>query len=262
VKKLADRFASHGSPFARSLREDALRAGMRDEGTYFPGCTALAQEPGIVADAIAGAEAAGLPLAVGPLASRCCGYPLYAAGHLAAFRAHAASFAEAARGLPSIVVGDPGCAYTLAKLYPEAGVELPEVKLWVDEVARRLAEAPRGLPQKLEVAYHDPCHLGRGLGRYEAPRAILQHALGGAPFAEAHESRQDAGCSGGGGVLLRTHPETAVEIARRQGEALGEGTTVVTACPAAKRMFEKAGRKALALETVLARFFDADPQGE
>src|SRR6185437_16837216 len=98
--------------------------------------------------------------------------------------------------------------------------------------------------------YHDPCHLGRGLGRYEAPRAILQHALGGKAFAEARDARQDGGCSGGGGVLPRTHGETSIEIARRQGEALCEQAAIVTACPAARRMFEKAGRKSLALETV------------
>ena len=258
ITQLADRFASNGSPFPTSLRQAAQKAGMRDEGTYFPGCTALAKQPKLVDDARAASDAVGMPLAVSPLASRCCGYPLWAAGHLQAFRAHAEGFAEAAREVSSLVVGDPGCAYTLSVLYPQVGVRTPEVRLWVDEVAKRLPEHTNGKPVELEAAYHDPCHLGRGLGRYEAPRAILQHALGGKPFAEANDSRNDAGCSGGGGVLPRTHPETSVEIARRQGEALGERATIVTACPAARRMFEKAGRHSLALETVLARFFGRD----
>ena len=262
VSALANTFAAHGSPFRTSLHDAARAAGMSAEGTYFPGCTALVKDPGLVADARRAAGAVGLPLQVSPLAGRCCGYPLYAAGHLAAFTAHAESFAEAARSAPpgpaGLIVGDPGCAFTLAKLYPQVGVALPEVRLWVDEVARRLPAHTRGRPVDLQAAYHDPCHLGRGLGRYEAPRAILQHALGGEAFAESPNARADAGCSGGGGVLPRTHPETAAAIARRQGEALGGGTTVVTACPAARRMFEKAGRPALALETVLARFFDGD----
>lgn len=261
VKQLADRFAAHGSPYATSLREAAVKAGMREEGTYFPGCTALVKEPQVVADALKAAEHVGLPLHVSPVSARCCGYPLYAAGHLAAFRAHAELFAQAARGLPSLVVGDPGCAFTLSKLYPELGVELPEVKLWVDEVSKRLAQHVDGKPVQLEASYHDPCHLGRGLGRYEAPRAILQHALGGASFREARDNRQDAGCSGAGGILPLTHPETSLEIARREAEALGTGTTIVTACPAAKRRFEKAGQKAVALETLLARFFEDGNSG-
>ena len=261
VKALADRFATYGSPFAGSLREAATAAGLREEGTYFPGCTALFKEPSLVGDALSASEAAGMPLAVSPLSARCCGYPLYAAGHLEAFRAHAEGFAEAAKSAAPLVVGDPGCAFTLIALYPKVGVALGEVKLWVDEVARHLSTSVGGRPVELDAAYHDPCHLGRALGRYEAPRAILQHALGGAPFAEAPNCRQDAGCSGGGGILPRTYPETSVEIARRQGEALGEDKTIVTACPAARRMFEKAGRDALALETVLARFFAGEERG-
>ena len=43
--------------------------------------------------------------------------------------------------------------------------------------------------------------------------------------------------------------------AQRQAQEVGAGRAVVTACPAARRMFEKAGAEALALETVLARYF-------
>lgn len=261
VKALADRFATTGSPFSAPLSDAARRLGTHEGGSYFPGCTALVKEPALVGDALAAAAGVGLPLQLSPLAGRCCGYPLWAAGHPVAFRAHAEGFAQAARGLESLVVGDPGCAYTLSVLYPQLEVSLPPVRLWVDEVARRLPLEGTGRPLTLDAAYHDPCHLGRGLGRYEAPRAILQHALGGGAFAEAEAARRDGGCSGGGGILPRTHPETAVEIARRQHAALGEGRTVVTACPAARRMFEKGGARALSLETVLARYF-AGSEGE
>jgi Fe-S oxidoreductase len=261
VKALADRFATHGSPFSTPLREAAESLGAREGGSYFPGCTALVKEPAVVADAIRAAAGVGLPLELSPLAGRCCGYPLWAAGHPVAFRAHAENFARAASGMPSIVAGDPGCAYTLTVLYPQVEVSLPPVRLWVDEVARRLPLEGTGTPVQLDAAYHDPCHLGRGMGRYEAPRAILQHALGGKSFGEAEAARHDGGCSGGGGLLPRTHPETSVEIARRQHAALGEGKTVVTACPAARRMFEKGGARAINLETLLARYFAGPEEG-
>ncbi len=256
VNRLRARFLEGGSPFRESLAESARKAGARTEGRYFPGCTALTKEPQLVADAQTAASAVGLELRVSDASRSCCGYPLYAAGLLDEFRAQALAFARTAPDEP-LVVGDPGCAYTLSVLYPQVGVDLPEVRLWVDEVARRLPLDVQGQPLEGEFGYHDPCHLGRGLGRYESPRALLQAALGGRPFSEAAERRSDAGCSGGGGVLPRTHPETAKEMARRQaGEVneVGGDRTVVTACPAAKRMFERAGARSMMLETALARF--------
>ncbi len=59
-------------------------------------------------------------------------------------------------------------------------------------------------------------------------------------------------------MLPLTRPATAVGIAERQAQELGPGRTIVTACPAARRMFEKAGAQALSLETVLARYLTSD----
>jgi Fe-S oxidoreductase len=259
VKKLADRFEAHRAPFAVRLPDVAARAGAGIGGTYFPGCTALVKEPGIVKDAIAAAKGVGLKLGVSVLAGQCCGYPLHAAGLLDQFAAHARRVAEAAPQQGPLLVGDPGCAFTLMKLYPQVGVALPDVRLWVDEVARRLTPALAGKALGGAHAYHDACHLGRGLGRYEGPRAILQAALGGAAFREAAESRADGGCSGGGGALPRARPGTANEIAKRQAhEVAPGGETLVTACPASRRMFERNGAKAVALETLLARFFEGE----
>ncbi|MDC3911918.1 (Fe-S)-binding protein, partial [Raoultella planticola] len=58
------------------------------------------------------------------------------------------------------------------------------------------------------VRIHDSCHLGRGLGLYDPPRAILGAILGRAPDEFVHR-RDEAVCSGGGGLLPVTARETA-----------------------------------------------------
>jgi Fe-S oxidoreductase len=255
IQKLRTRFQTHGSPFASPLPQLSKSAGAVTGGAYFPGCTALAKEPAMVGQALRSAQKVGAHLSLSPAAGHCCAYPLYAAGLLEEFAQHAKRFVEQTSG--PLTVGDPGCAFTFMKLYPQVGVPSPADRLWVDVVADRLRNGVDGAPVEQSLGWHDPCHLGRGLGRYEAPRAILQAALGGASFAEAAESRQDAGCSGAGGALPRTHSATAKDIGARQAQAIG-AKTVVTACPAARRWFEKSGASAISLETVLAKFLQVE----
>ena len=260
VARLRARFAL-GSPFGVDLAARAAALSRQAEGReYFPGCTAIVKSPETVNAALSASSGLGVNLAVGPAAGKCCGYPLWAAGLHDEFEAHAKALARSTEDLEELVVGDPGCAYTMVKGYAEAGVTLaPKVVLLVDLLAERLDQAVGRAPLPLEVSYHDACHLGRGLGVYETPRRLLRAAAG--EFTEAAERRADAGCSGGGGILPRTMPETAIEIARKQadelGSAKGSGRTVVTACPAARRMFEKSGAEALDLYTVLARWIGA-----
>jgi Fe-S oxidoreductase len=81
------------------------------------------------------------------------------------------------------------------------------------------------------VRYHDPCQLGRGLGVYDAPRAVLARALGRAPD-ELDDRRERALCSGAGGLLPSTMPSVARAIAdtRLEAHARAGGGRIVTAC--------------------------------
>ena len=205
-------------------------------------------------DALAVGEVLSTPFAVGKAAAKCCGYPLYAAGDLEGFVRHATRFAEMLQQYPELVVVDPGCAYTLKVVYPRMGVALGGTVRTVYEVlAERLDHAPSRPKLPFTAAYHDACHLGRGLGQYEPPRALLAAAV--TSVGEAREAREEAGCAGGGGLLPRTMPDTAVEVARAQGERLAEaGTVVVTACPTSRRMFARAGKPAEDLLAVLRRW--------
>jgi Fe-S oxidoreductase len=251
-------FAQAQNPFGVEL--GALVHGWRATApvrhALFPGCSTLVKHPKLIEDLVIVSSAFGAPMGVSPVAARCCGYPLYAAGAHDAFAEHARSMAEALDAVPELVVLDPGCAFTLLKLYPRFGVQVKtQVKTVVEVLADNLAHAPpkQALPE--EVGYHDACHLGRGLGQYDAPRALVRRAV--ERVVEAASARDEAGCSGGGGLLPRTMPEVALEVARREGVQVGGvDAAVVTACPTSRRMFERAGRKSYDLIGLLRRWLE------
>jgi Fe-S oxidoreductase len=249
-------FRRAGNPFGRDLTKVVERyRGERGRGlALFPGCSTLVKRPEALEDALAVSEELGQPLGVSEPASLCCGYPLYAAGEVDRFAAHARQVAAADSVHPRLAVLDPGCAYTLRVVYPRFGIQLrSSVQTLVEVLAERLDRVADRPPLTESATYHDACHLGRGLGQYEEPRRLLRAAL--RTVREAQENRQEAGCSGGGGLLPRTMPDTAVTIAERLADRVAlEGETIVTTCPTSRRMFERAGRRAEDLFSVLRRW--------
>ena len=121
----------------------------------------------------------------------------------------------------------------------------------------RLDTGPRTPPLPEAASYHDACHLGRGLGEYEPPRRLLKVAV--AEVYEGAEARAEAPCAGGGGLLPRTMADTSVDVARRAAERYPDpgDRPIVTTCPTARRMFERSGRKAVDLVSVLRRWLRA-----
>jgi dimethylglycine catabolism B len=194
---------------------------------------------------------AGAP--VRPL-SGCCGLPLAMAGDREGFaRARASLMAEIGAAKRLIAV-DPGCAISLRDPSND-GSKPVEVELFVDLAARELSKLrPLASAPEEPLRYHDPCQLGRGLGRYDEPRAVLTRLLG-APPLEFEESRGMAMCSGGGGLLPETMPENSREIARlRKEDHDGRGGgEIVTACARSLLSFRKAGARASDLATWIAR---------
>ncbi len=64
------------------------------------------------------------------------------------------------------------------------------------------------------VTYHDPCHLGRGLGSYDEVRELLKNL--GIKFVEMEHHRQDSICCGAGGGIRAFYPRFSIEMARRR----------------------------------------------
>jgi Fe-S oxidoreductase len=252
-----------GNPFEAGLERRLLDAlpegtpiaerGASVEIAYFPGCTAVARAPDAARDGIAvlsrlEALARARPdfrvpsVAAG---AGCCGYPLFAAGDLAGFRALAERLAPALAGVRTIVSPDPGCVAAISFLWHEhAGLDFRgRATTLVERLALRLdaLRAAVRRPARGTIAYHDPCLLGRRRGVYDAPRAILAAACGERPPMELATSREGAFCSGAGGAYGKIWPERAARIrARRLAEFEETGAArLATACPSCVAWFRK-----------------------
>ena len=254
ARKTLDSFDAHATKTQEATKKLARETDARaDARTHVVvGCEYVHHAPGAAADIMrASAALTGAPVALSP---GCCGLPLLYAGDLARFARHADAFATRLHDADHVLVADAGCAMALKKHYPAAGVTVkPKVELFVERAARSLSELAT-LRTDVRVRYHDPCQLGRGLGVYEAPRAVLTRILGRAP-EEFADRRERAACSGAGGLLPRTMPETSKRIAASRANEhrkLGGGL-VVTACGSSLRAFRNAGLDADDISTLIAR---------
>ena len=64
------------------------------------------------------------------------------------------------------------------------------------------------------VTYHDPCHLGRGLGSFDGARDLLKGA--GTPLVEMEHHHRESLCCGAGGGVRGFYPKFSRDIARRR----------------------------------------------
>lgn len=203
-------------------------------------------------------DAVSAPAAVAVLSRGCAGYPLYAAGLFDSFRLHAEIFAREIQDHETLLTTCPGCAWLLRTQYRVHGVPLqPRVQHLSEYLGPVSEQLPlrRRLPR---AVYHDPCYLGRHLKVYDEPRAILRRAVEQPEEFLLHHDR--AACSGGGGLLPLTSPDTAAAIAReRLGELDDDGVPIVTGCARCQRQFRAQGRDALSLLELIDELLgDAD----
>ncbi|HET9955450.1 MAG TPA: (Fe-S)-binding protein [Polyangiaceae bacterium] len=174
----------------------------------------------------------------------CCGAPLDAAGAPEAARATREKLLGSLSPGARRIALDAGCTYSLRQdgFVPFSRTALDALATW--------ASFPSFRGERLR--YHDSCSLGRGLGEYEAPRALLRRALGGEPL-EFPRRREFAACSGGGGLLPLTRPETARAIAKDrvlEHERSGGGK-IVTACAQSLRSLKQAGADVIDLSEII-----------
>ncbi|MDH3201979.1 MAG: (Fe-S)-binding protein [Myxococcales bacterium] len=209
---------------------------------YFPGCTANV----LCADESVAGWRATRALADAPVqvvADRCCGLPLLEAGDPNGFRRAATEALLAISTARLVVFLDPGCLHALKIESVRHGLTPPADRMiHLSELAAQHIDRIEPLPKPMTARYHDPCRLGRGLGVYEAPRRVLAKILA-SEVEEFHQCRHDSICSGGGGQLPRTDPQTAAAIAKNRvaQHAWVGGGNIVTACPGSARQLSKNG---------------------
>jgi Fe-S oxidoreductase len=248
-------FSAHARSTRQAIVElathPAVRPGAPD--ALLVGCAYARAVPAAARAAIDAAT--GLVRGAVSLLSECCGLPLLHAGDGPGFARQSGRLARETTGKSRILVADAGCAMALRVHYPQAGTTIePPVQLLVELAAEDLGRLhTRSDRSTRPVRYHDSCQLGRGLGLYDAPRAVLTRALGRAPD-EFTASREKAACSGAGGLLPRTMPAVARQIARSrlsEHERDGGGV-VVTSCASSLMAFRRGGATAEDLTSWIA----------
>ncbi len=181
---------------------------------------------------------------VGPvrLVSGCCGAWQRAAGAPAAANAAREQVAASLAFATRFVVSDPRCALELSELSPTPLLALAA------RHAERFGPAPAS---GRRFRYHDSCALGRGLGLYDEPRALLARSFGAA--LELETQREHSRCSGGGGILPVSMPAVAQAAGQRLADEhtrLGGGT-IVTGCASSLSQLRRAGADVVDLVTLL-----------
>jgi Fe-S oxidoreductase/nitrate reductase gamma subunit len=152
-----------------------------------------------------------------------------------------------------IVCTDPHSYNTFQNEYPEfeacewTAEDVFHYTQIVEELFRDGALGLSGDELDYTVTYHDPCHLGRYNGEFEAPREIV--AGTGCTLDEMPRNREDSFCCGGGGGGLwmdfDEDPKPSEERLREALEDTDAGGAVekfVVACPMCMTMYED-GRK-------------------
>ncbi len=131
---------------------------------------------------------------------RCCGHDQAWQGNFDAFRDLARLNLEAfkAAGAARIVATCPECAYTLKYDYPRHGEDHGMEVLHISQLLAELAEQGRIAfkpgEKSVPVAFQDPCRLGRFMGVYDEPRAVLK--LAGYDLQEMKKTKTASLCCG------------------------------------------------------------------
>jgi len=157
----------------------------------------------------------------------------------------------------TIVCTDPHSYNTFRNEYDQFGFDRTDDVAHYTQVIEALVDRGAlgltGTELDDTVTYHDPCHLGRYNGEFEAPREVVRAT--GVTLAEMPRNRADSFCcGGGGGGLWMDFEESPKPSEERLREALEDTDAAVdrfvVACPMCMTMYED-GRKTGGYEDAL-----------
>jgi L-lactate dehydrogenase complex protein LldE len=174
-----------------------------------------------------------------PAGQTCCGLPLFNSGYHDEAAAVARRTVQIFRDAEAVVVPSGSCAWMVKHEYPGLLRETTEAS-GAERVAERTWEFSQFLVRGLgrtafesdvdgPLAYHDSCHLLRGLHEGESPRVLLRDLKGTSvvPLPGSDE------CCGFGGSFSVRLPEVSTSILERKLANLeASGARCLVACDA------------------------------
>jgi Fe-S oxidoreductase len=234
---------SKRADWATGLSIKPFAEGM--EILYFPGCY-LSYDPRLKKVAVATAnilKKAGVDFGILGAKESCCGESVRKTGDEELFkrltRENIKAFID--NGVKRILVSSPHCYHTFKNEYPEFRVNFDVVH--ISQYIFELIKEGRLKPVREyagNVAYHDPCYLGRHNGIYKEPREALRN-IPGLKLVEMQDSFDDSLCCGGGGgrIWMETpKSERFSDIRIEQALEAGAGI-LATSCPYCITNFEE-----------------------
>jgi heterodisulfide reductase subunit D len=166
----------------------------------------------------------------------CCGSPLLMTGQLDAAKTAIEHNTALMEGAKTLITGCSGC-YRMWKIGYEkvTGKKPPFEVFHATEYLQFLLDEKKLKPTKeirKKVTYHDPCHLGRHLGIFEPPRAILK-SIPGVTLVEMERVKNLSMCCGAGAGVMTAFPDMArFAASERIKEAEAAGAEILaSACP-------------------------------
>jgi Fe-S oxidoreductase/nitrate reductase gamma subunit len=144
-----------------------------------------------------------------------------------------------------LLTADPHSYHTLKNEYPDFGgswTVLHHSELLLELIESGRLDRGKGLG--FRVTYHDPCHLGRYNGVYDAPRKVLEAI--GAELVDMPRCRDNSFCCGAGGgrIWMKELRKEGVprpsEMRIDEAIALGGIDYFVVCCPKDVTMYEDA----------------------
>lgn len=224
---------NEGERFLQSLPESELSTA---DYTLFLGCTQIYREGDEIDSLLKILRAAGVSFRI-PTEQICCGSPAYRVGDEAQALEQAQRVTNLFGRMESnkILVSCAGCYRMLIHDYGILLKDESKFKIIHSmEFLQKLVQDGTLKTKSLDaiITYHDPCHLGRHSGVYEAPRQILS-SIPKVQLVEMEWNRKFAKCCGAGGGFRAGRGEDAVAVAAnrvREAEATG-AEVLVTACP-------------------------------
>ena len=175
-----------------------------------------------------------------PQGQTCCGMPLFNSGYHHDAAVVAARTVGLFAGAEHVVVPSGSCAWMVKTEYPGLLKDDPALKAAAEVLATKTYELSQFLVDVLgvtsvessfrgKVAYHDSCHLLRGLGESRAPRTLLR-GVKGCELVELPGS--DECCGFGGSFSVRLPEVSTAVLDKKLASAEGTGADCLVACDA------------------------------
>ncbi|EKD41390.1 MAG: protein of unknown function DUF224 cysteine-rich region protein, partial [uncultured bacterium] len=255
------KFHRHNNPFSKDLLyklKEILPQNYFEKDSsvvYFPSCTTISKCPEVIKDTFELFEKLKINfVSVYPETIQCCGYPLYAGGHIDEFIDVAEINYHALKKYKTIISGSPTCVYTLKETYKKFDMNIQSKVVTINEfISPYLNNINYKIKKNIrtKLMYHDPCYLSRYLGEVDLPRDMMSLISGYEPL-EFYNHGEKSCCSGQGGCYSVINQGVSNEIAQKRMEEVYERNVslLVTQCPSCIHKFRKNSQRLIVKDII------------